>query len=622
MDAFVAYHGVSPSDHQSRFNDLSGKGYRPISLSVYGDPTDARYAAVWVQRGGAAWQAFHGRSATEYQQLVDEWQGKGYHPLLIAATGSGSAAIFAAMSEAGPVGAWKARHGITQAEFEAECKAAVANNQILTSVAIYGDSPSNRRYAAIWHTNTEMDRWNFHDADSSSSYQTWFNAITKLPMRPAYVALSSDHLYASVFRDDSIGPWQARHSLTADQYQAEFDSQKKNNLVPICVQGGGSGSDTRYAAIFATRDQPQQRKWTVTGTPVAALAAFDNRMKQVMQSKGVRAAALTIGQNGTIVLSRAYTWAEPDYPIAQPNTLFRLASVSKMFTSAGIYELLQAKKVSADTKVFPLLGITPLPGQTVPAHLNDITIQNLIDHKGGWDATLAGFDPVFYSRKIAQAMSLSTFPTKRQMAQYMVGQPLQFPPGTNPNLMDSKGNPRKPYSNFGYVMLGLVVEDLTGKSFTDFVKQSICAPLGIADVFLGQTLMSHRRPNEALAEDPGLVPTAFSPDSDELLPAAYGGFVVETMDAGGGLIASVPALVHLAHHYAAWGASLRGSKSARTGSEYGTRTRVGSRPNGFDYAFAFNTRYNLEGSVDAKGTEYIDKFGNDLEALLDSQPGP
>jgi len=106
-------------------------------------------------------------------------------------------------------------------------------------------------------------------------------------------------------------------------------------------------------------------------------------------------------------------------------------------------------------------------------------------------------------------------------------------------------------------MLGLVIEHVSGKTFIDDVKQATCAPLGISDVFLGQTLMSHKRPDEALAEDPGLTPTAFDPNSSLLLPAAYGGFIVETMDSGGGLIASTPALVHFAHHYAAWGAALR-----------------------------------------------------------------
>jgi len=628
MDAFVAYHGVTASDHQARFTDLSSKGYRPISLSVYGTPSNARYAAVWVQRSGPAWQAFHGRSASEYQNFFDTWKAKGYHPVLISATGDGAGAIFAGIFDEGSPGPWKALHGMTQAEFESECNAAYGVNQIPACVTIYGDG-SNRRYAAIWITNSQMDRWNYHSADSGTNYQTWFDAVTQLPSRPGYVSLSSDGVYASVFRDDCIGRWKARHGMTSDQYQAEFDAQKKNGLYPICVQGGGSGNGTRYAAIFAKRDQVLTRQWTVTGTPVAALAEFDAQMKQVMQAKGVRAAALTVGKNGSVVLSRGYTWAEPGcYAITQPDSLFRLASVSKAFTTAAIYELIQANKVHLSDAVFPLLGLNPLPGQTPDLKLNQITVQNLVDHLGGWDATLANFDPVFASRFIAQHFpggSLNSFPSKVQMAQYMVGQPLQFPPGTIPNLMDKFGNPRRPYSNFGYVMLGLVIEHATNKAFIDYVRE-ILKPIGIADVFLGRSLLSQRRPNEALAEDPGLDVTALDPNSNQMLPKAYGGFVIETMDSGGGLIASVPSLVKLVHHYAAWAAKdsagiyhwLRSPGAARTGSESGTRTRIGSRPNGFDYAFAFNTRYNLEGAIDNKGTEYIDKFGSDLEALLDA----
>src|ERR1700740_52111 len=44
---FQAYHGVSSAEHQAKFNALSQQGYRMISLSVYGDPGSAQYAAVW-----------------------------------------------------------------------------------------------------------------------------------------------------------------------------------------------------------------------------------------------------------------------------------------------------------------------------------------------------------------------------------------------------------------------------------------------------------------------------------------------------------------------------------------------------------------------------------------------
>ena len=62
----------------------------------------------------------------------------------------------------------------------------------------------------------------------------------------------------------------------------------------------------------------------------------------------------------------------------------------------------------------------------------------------------------------------------------------------------------RPNSNFGYVLLGLVIEHVTTMSFINYV-QKIVGPLGISDVFVAGTLMSQRRPNEALAEDRGSI---------------------------------------------------------------------------------------------------------------------
>jgi CubicO group peptidase (beta-lactamase class C family) len=475
-------------------------------------------------------------------------------------------------------------------------------------VAIYGDS-DNQLYAAIWQDNTQKYRWKYRERDTTSDFQTWFDNVTQI-MRPACISISDDQRYVSVFRDDSIGGHQAVHGMGSNDYQDAFDKYKKK-YVPICMDGGGSGSDARYAGIFATKDQPQERKWTATGTAVSTYSDLDDRMKKVMKSKGVRAASLTLSKNGSTVFSRGYTWAEPDYAITQPDTLFRLASVSKMFTAGAIYELKKAGLVSGSDKPFRMLNLSAPSGMTANSDVYGITIKDLLDHKGGWDSDKSGFDPVFASRDIGKAMGLSTYPSKKQMAEYMVAQKLQHTPGST-----------YAYSNFGYVMLGLVIEHLSGKDYEEYVK-NICSAIGVNHVHLAKTTMESRRSNEALAEAPDLSQTALDPNSDKWLPTAYGGFVLQTMDSGGGLLANTEAMASFAHHYAAWttwGNWLRSAGSARTGSENGTRTRVGSRSNGYDYAFAFNTRYNLEDVVDASGTEYIDQFGNDLETLIDTLP--
>src|SRR5262249_14147773 len=103
---FEAYHGVTGAQHQANFNRLSGQGFRMISLSVYGEPEDARYAAVWVQRNGAAWVAVHGVNSAGYQSFFDTWTARGFVPVVVSATGLANNAVFAAVFEQGISGPW------------------------------------------------------------------------------------------------------------------------------------------------------------------------------------------------------------------------------------------------------------------------------------------------------------------------------------------------------------------------------------------------------------------------------------------------------------------------------------------------------------------------------------
>ena len=98
---FEAYHGVTGAQHQTNFDRLSSHGFRMISLSVYGDPGDPHYAAVWVKRSGPAWMAVHGVDNAGYQSFFNTWTAKGYVPVLVTATGPANNARFAAVFEQG-----------------------------------------------------------------------------------------------------------------------------------------------------------------------------------------------------------------------------------------------------------------------------------------------------------------------------------------------------------------------------------------------------------------------------------------------------------------------------------------------------------------------------------------
>lgn len=610
---FQAYHGVTGAQHQANFNKWSSQGYRMISLSVYGDPGNPLYAAVWVQRSGPAWQAVHGVDAAGYQAFFNSWTAKGYVPVLVSATGTFSNAIFAAVFEQGISGPWFARHGMPSGPaanagtFQNENANALAGKTILRSVAIYGTA-GDRRYAAVWHPNPGYVKWHVHPSDSGSNYQVTFNAETQLAgyqlaaYRPAYVAVSGDALYCSVFKDDVVGPWVARHGMTGSEYQDEFNKEVANGFYPVCTQGGGSTSNPVYAAIFAKQDIPLDREWTVTGVAVPKLAAVDQTMQTFMQANAVRAAQLAIAKDGVIRFSRAYTWAEPGYRITQPSTRFLLASCSKMFLEAAVQSLYDAKKLTPTTRVYPLLGFS----NPVDPRSDTITIQQLLDHTGGYDdtSTGSGFDPTYNMRTIALALGLKSAVTKLDVARYMYGRMLDFTPGTEDK-----------YSNYGYLLAGAVVERVTSKRYFDYVRETLLAPAGIIEVEVISTLASGRTNDEAIIEDQGLGLSPIDLSSQLLVPYVYGGDgeINEVGDPNDGTGASAEAMAQFIQHHAVWGNGPRAPGYTRTGSTPGASSLASSRTDGVDWAYTINTR-----DWPPSTSPTLTDLGNSITQLLDT----
>jgi CubicO group peptidase (beta-lactamase class C family) len=586
--AFHAYHGVNGAEHQAHIDRWSAHGYRMISLSVYGDPDRPLYAAVWVRRDGPAWQAIHDADATGYQSFFDKWTALGYVPLLVSATGPSSNAVFAGVFERGVNGPWLARYGMPTGPaedagtFENENANAAAQRMILRSVAVYG-TRDERRFAAVWHSNPVYVKWHVNSSDSASNYQMVFDAETKLPgyevaaYRPAYVAVSSDLSYCSLFRDDVVGPWVTRNGMTAIEYQAELDHQIANGFYPFCVQGGGSTTSPVYAAIFATQDVALNREWTVSGEAVPELAELDQIMQRFMQANGVRAAQLAVGKRGLTIFSRAYTWAEPGYRITELFTRFLLSGCSKIFLQAAIRALYDDNKLKPNTLVYPLLGFSdPLDPRS-----DSITIQQLLDHTAGYDEGRSGFDPTCNMRSIALELGLTHPVTKLDVARYMYGRMLDFAPGRE-----------QKDSNYAYLLAGAVVEDITGETYIDYINERLLAPAGISEIKVMPTSPWERTSDDAIAEDQEFGLSPIDLRSQSLVPCVYGGNgqINEVGDANYGIGGTAETLVQFIYRHAACGNGPRAPGCSRSGDGPGSSCLALSRTDEVDWVFTINTR--------------------------------
>ena len=259
-----------------------------------------------------------------------------------------------------------------------------------------------------------------------------------------------------------------------------------------------------------------------TGKAVPELAAFDDAMQQFMSQRGIGAGVLAVRKEGRVVLARGYGFLDPEgkRPV-QPETPFRLASVTKPFTAAVVRKLCRDGRLKLDARVFDVLGLKPLPGKELDPKWRDVTIGHLLEHKGGWDRQKA-FDPMLRPLEIAQFLGQRGPASATDVIQYMLGQPLQFAPGS-----------KSAYSNFGYCVLGRVIEKVTGKSYFDVLNQEVLIPLGLKTVALGRSLLKNRDGREPCYADSERGRNVVEPESKETVAAPDGTLFLEAMDAHG-----------------------------------------------------------------------------------------
>jgi N-acyl-D-amino-acid deacylase len=157
-----------------------------------------------------------------------------------------------------------------------------------------------------------------------------------------------------------------------------------------------------------------------------------------------------------------------------------------------------------------------------------------LQHTAGWDRDKSG-DPMFMAEQIARACNVGRPPDARTIIRYMLGRPLDFDPGA-----------RHVYSNFGYCVLGRIIEQVTGQPYEAWLKQDVLEPIGIKTMRIGRSLAKLALPGEVRyhMEDDQQSNSVFDGLRGKV-PTPYGSFHLEAMDAHGGWIASAVDLMRL-----------------------------------------------------------------------------
>jgi CubicO group peptidase (beta-lactamase class C family) len=175
----------------------------------------------------------------------------------------------------------------------------------------------------------------------------------------------------------------------------------------------------------------------------------DDYIRAEMQRQHVPGLSLLVAREGKIVQAQGYGLANVELQVpVKPETIFQSGSLGKQFTATAVMMLAEEGRIKLDDPLSKYF-------QGAPAAWKQVTIRELLSHTAGF----TDYPKDFNFRKDY---------TEADLLKIVEGIPLAFTPGT-----------KWSYSNLGYLTLGLVIHQVTGKFYGDFLQERIFRPLGM-----------------------------------------------------------------------------------------------------------------------------------------------
>lgn len=275
---------------------------------------------------------------------------------------------------------------------------------------------------------------------------------------------------------------------------------------------------------------------TNNASELNATRKMDSEIRQFMGRWDLKGMSLAITKNDSLIYAKGYGWADKEMQREmEATTIMRIASASKLVTAVAIMKLVEEGKLSLNSKVFGPDGIlndTSLSNVIKDKRINEITVDHLLLHKGGFRSVMG--DPMFRTKDIMVMEKLNAPPTNEELMAIVLKRGLRFTPGDG-----------RKYSNFGYMLLSLIIEKITGESYWKYVTENVLHPAGVYNMRPANNYYSERHPNEARYYGPDTIRIEEFNGSGNLVERVYGGSNINGLLGAGGWTASAADLARL-----------------------------------------------------------------------------
>jgi hypothetical protein len=226
-------------------------------VSGYTINNDPRFAAIWEQTNdGVEWVARHGLDSAQYSSAFNQYANQGYRLTLVNAYIVNNQSRFAAIWDKSRLdGAWVARHGMNNAQYQSAFDQYVGQGYKLVHISGYTEN-SQPRFAAIFHrlNRPNGEAWVARHGLTKDAYWREFNNLLSQGYRLLTVSpyvVNGVEYFAAIWDQSRVPYWGAHHDLTGSQYQDAFNQYTAINAKLVAVAPYTlRGNQDRYAAIF------------------------------------------------------------------------------------------------------------------------------------------------------------------------------------------------------------------------------------------------------------------------------------------------------------------------------------------------------------------------------------
>ena len=274
----------------------------------------------------------------------------------------------------------------------------------------------------------------------------------------------------------------------------------------------------------------EARTLTNKDSELASLEPIDSMVNRVMRSLRLEGATVAVVKDEKLVYAKGFGYADKENgEKVDAFHRFRIGSVSKLITAIAILKLVDEGEIGLDDYVFGDNGI--LNGKTYSGIKNRnfyrIKVKHLLNHTSGWSLITYG-DPMFIPHKINK-MDKTGYPIEfDDVIHFVITRHLPYTPGTRFN-----------YSNFGYCLLGRIIEEKTGDDYEEWVQENILEPNGIEDMEIAGNFEKNRKKNEVKYYDKSPDNQQLSYDgSGKMIDKPYGADDITMLGPAGGWIAT------------------------------------------------------------------------------------